>query len=99
MKTYEEFLDSLKNETPPKELSTQLLALWYDANGNWDKAHSYVDGPTDPSSHWIHAYLHRKEGDLSNADYWYKKADKSRPGISLDEEWTLITKKMIAVSI
>ncbi|TVP51434.1 MAG: hypothetical protein EA341_05295 [Mongoliibacter sp.] len=98
MKTYEEFLDTIKQSTPPKELSTHLLALWYDANNDWDKAHKYVDGPTDPTSHWIHAYLHRKEGDMANADYWYKRADKVRPDISLDEEWALIAKKLISLT-
>lgn len=96
MKTYEEFLDSLNQSSPPKEMSTQLMALWYDAKNDWNKAHEYVDGPTDPTSHWIHAYLHRKEGDLNNADFWYKKADRSRPDLSLEEEWTLIAKKLIS---
>ena len=64
-----------------------LTSLWYDAKGDWEKAHAQVDNLKDIGSAWVHAYLHRKEGDLWNADYWYAKANKTRPNISLEEEW------------
>ena len=68
-------------------MSPQLKSLWYDGKGNWQQAHAQVDQLNDQASAWVHAYLHRKEGDTWNADYWYRKAGKTRPNISLDEEW------------
>ncbi|MFC3563173.1 hypothetical protein [Pedobacter jamesrossensis] len=87
MKSLETFKASLKNDSPANNLSIQLKALWYDGKGNWSEAHHLVDQLADTSSAWIHAYLHRKEGDIWNADYWYKKAKKVRPDFSLTEEW------------
>jgi hypothetical protein len=87
MKNLQEFKDSLKNESPDTGLSVQLKALWYDGKGDWNKAHHEVDHLDDRSSAHIHAYLHRKEGDLGNADYWYRSAQQIRPNFSLDEEW------------
>jgi hypothetical protein len=82
-----EFKNSLKTDGPDDQLSAPLIALWYDAKGDWHTAHSQVDHLSDPVSARIHAYLHRKEGDIWNADYWYRKAGESRPQISLAEEW------------
>src|SRR5438309_5281948 len=87
MKTLTEFKESLKLEQPVSGLSMQLKSLWYDGIGDWHRAHDQVDHLTDPGSAWVHAYLHRKEGDIWNADYWYNKAQKTRPGLSLEEEW------------
>jgi len=87
MKTLTEFKGSLKLETPARGLSAQLKSLWYDGKGDWHQAHAQVDHLTDPASAWVHAYLHRKEGDIWNADYWYGKAGKIRPNLSLEEEW------------
>ncbi len=81
------FKDSLKKPSPNKDLSVILKSLWYDGKGDWDAAHAQVDHLSDNNSAWVHAYLHRKEGDMWNADYWYAKAKKNRPSISLDEEW------------
>ena len=64
-----------------------LKSRWYDAKGDWDQAHAQVDQLNDRDSAWVHAYLHRKEGDIWNADYWYARAKKSRPHVTLDEEW------------
>lgn len=80
------FTKSLNGTTVPEE-SVYLKALWYDAKGNWKTAHSLVDELEDKDACWVHAYLHRKEGDISNAGYWYARAGKKRPAISLDEEW------------
>ena len=87
MKTLTEFKESLKLEHPASGLSDQLKSLWYDGKGDWYQAHAQVDHLTDPALAWVHAYLHRKEGDIWNADYWYSKAGKTRPNLSLDEEW------------
>ncbi|RZA03563.1 MAG: hypothetical protein EOP47_02435 [Sphingobacteriaceae bacterium] len=81
------FKESLNAEQSGPGLSAQLKSLWYDGKGNWDKAHAEVDHLNDTASAWVHAYLHRKEGDTWNADYWYRRAGKTRPNISLDEEW------------
>ena len=80
------FKDSLKESDPP-ETSVYLKALWYDGTGNWKAAHDLIDSMEDKKACWIHAYLHRKEGDIWNADYWYNKAGKKRPVASLNEEW------------
>ncbi|SER61426.1 hypothetical protein SAMN04488023_11256 [Pedobacter rhizosphaerae] len=74
-------------DAPGDQLSAPLIALWYDAKGDWNAAHSRVDHLSDRVSARIHAYLHRKEGDIWNADYWYRRAGESRPQISLEEEW------------
>ena len=85
--TFIEFKDSLKSDQPPLDLPIALTALWYDGKGNWDQAHHEVDHLDDLNSALIHAYLHRKEGDIWNADYWYKRAKETRPQIPLEEEW------------
>jgi hypothetical protein len=87
MKTLSEFKASLKLAQPDSPFSAQLTSLWYDGKGDWDKAHAQVDHLEDKASAWVHAYLHRKEGDIGNADYWYRKAGKTRPDVSLAEEW------------
>lgn len=87
MKDINEFKNSIKNENPPVGLALHVEALWYDGKGDWVKAHSLIDDLDDKQSSHVHAYLHRKEGDIWNADYWYKKAGKVRPAVSLDEEW------------
>jgi hypothetical protein len=89
---FEIFQQSLKDASPPKNLSVYQLAMWYDGQGNWAKAHSLVDSLEDATACWVHAYLHRKEGDQWNADYWYRKAGKKRPDISLQQEWESIVK-------
>ncbi|EDM37744.1 hypothetical protein PBAL39_15004 [Pedobacter sp. BAL39] len=87
MKDTSVFKKSLQNENPDQGLSVQLKALWYDGKGDWQKAHDEVDHLDDRSSAHVHAYLHRKEGDIWNADYWYSKAQQTRPQISLEQEW------------
>lgn len=77
-----------KNTTDLSSFSPLLQALWHDAHGNWEKAHDITQDIETPDGAWVHAYLHRKEGDQWNADYWYRRAGKSRPSETLDEEWT-----------
>ncbi len=83
----EMFKESLSGATPQMDWSPYIKALWFDAKENWSKAHELIQDLTDKNAAWIHAYLHRKEGDIGNADYWYWKAGKKRPDISLNEEW------------
>jgi hypothetical protein len=87
MKTLTEFKASLNSEHPDDGLSVQLKSLFYDGKGDWQQAHKQVDQLNDKASAWVHAYLHRKEGDIWNADYWYSKARQTRPNVSLEEEW------------
>ncbi len=82
-----DFNRSLSQTLPPSEYSVLLKSLWYDAKGDWKKAHDLVDQLPGKDAAWIHAYLHRKEGDLWNADYWYGRAGKLRPKQDLREEW------------
>ena len=85
--TLDQFKSSLDNNTPPAELNDYLTSLWHDANGDWNASHNIAqDIPTREGS-WIHAYLHRKEGDRWNAGYWYRRAGRPMPEYSLDQEW------------
>jgi uncharacterized protein (DUF1684 family) len=87
MKTLSAFKESLNSDQPDASLSPQLTSLWYDGKGDWHRAHAGVDHLNDQASARVHAYLHRKEGDIWNADYWYGRAKQKRPTLSLDEEW------------
>ena len=92
---FEQFQESLANASPPLTVSDHLKALWYDAKGDWQQSHSIIQDIEDVSAAWIHAYLHRKEGDIWNADYWYNKAGKKRPSVSLEQEWENIVNDLI----
>ena len=94
--TFHEFKETLSNSNPPENISENLLALWKDANGNWEEAHTIVQKTSRLEGDWIHAYLHRKEGDLSNASYWYSRTGKSFPEISLNQEWEELVRYLIA---
>jgi hypothetical protein len=93
--TLQEFRDSLTRDEPPRQLSAALNALWWDAKGNWQQAHEIVGQDEGPAATWVHAYLHRKEGDASNARYWYKRADKSPAEADLDQEWGAIVESLL----
>lgn len=80
----------------PPPLEAPLRALWLDARGDWDAAHKCVDVREDKDSMWVHAYLHRKEGDLWNARYWYARAGRPPRDTPLDEEWTEIATALLA---
>ena len=84
--TFEEFNKTLR-ETVPGFSSPYLDALWQDAKGNWKAAHDIIESLQDKNAAWIHAYLHRKEGDIGNAGYWYNRAGKKRPVVTLEKEW------------
>lgn len=95
--SFEEFIRSIDREDAPSPgLSETLVSLWWDRKGDWDRAHSIAqDIPTTQGSA-VHAYLHREEGVLWNADYWYRRAGRQRPTISLAEEWEALVREMLA---
>jgi len=84
---YEDFIGSLEQTDPPESYTPCLKALWYDKNEDWNKAHQIAQGISTKDGYRIHAYLHRKEGDRSNAAYWYSRAGKTVPQLSLGQEW------------
>lgn len=90
------FRESIEKPEPPGGLSLALQALWWDAKGDWEKAHQRAQEREDEAGMWVHAYLHRKEGDLSNADYWYRRCGKSSPQASLDQEWESLAQAFLA---
>lgn len=85
-----DFRQSLTNAEPPAALAPELRALWHDARGDWHAAHEAVQDVATPAAAWVHAYLHRKEGDRANARYWYQRATQPVYSGSLDDEWTHI---------
>lgn len=93
---FENFTSSLLQEEPPVHIPAYLLSLWYDARGDWHKAHEIIQDIHDNKGSHIHAYLHRKEGDNSNARYWYSRAGKDFPNnSSLQEEWEELVKMLL----
>jgi hypothetical protein len=85
-----EFRASLSGAAPAPDLNAPLAALWWAAKGDWDAAHKIVQDESDANSAWVHAYLHRVEGDLSNAGYWYRQAGQPIAKDALDAEWERI---------
>src|SRR5262245_57448885 len=83
----EAFRKSIAKPAPPDGLSLALQALWWDAKGDWDKAHDRAQEREDQAGNHVHAYLHRKEGDQSNAAYWYRRSGAAPSTLSLAEEW------------
>ena len=92
----EDFQKSLSAERPPRGLSAPLRALWHDARGDWKRAHEIVQEEPGKTSSRVHAYLHRKEGDLSNADYWYARCGAERPHGRLETEWETLVRSFLA---
>lgn len=89
------FKQTLAKPAPPEGLGLALQALWWDAKGNWDKAHECAQEQDDKDGARVHAYLHRREGDLSNADYWYRRAGMDVFAGSLAEEWNELTRSLL----
>ena len=93
--TFSEFESSLDGSEPAPSLHPALQALWWDAKGDWDRAHQCAQADEgDPSCDWVHAYLHRKEGDTSNAGYWYRRVGRPMPKTALPDEWRAIAKAL-----
>lgn len=93
--TLEEFKDTLSHKQAPDHLDTPLKAMWYAGKEDWDKAHDLAQERNDSHSAWVHAYLHRKEGDILNAQYWYTKASRSVPHDTLEQEWEFIVTNLL----
>jgi hypothetical protein len=94
----EEFRASLSQEEPPSGLPVTLVALWWDAKGDWVRAHALVDELETPEGMAVHAYLHRKEGEAGNADYWYERAGRRFHRAKLEEEWEALVEGLLDAS-
>ena len=84
------FRRSLDRDAPPEDLGRALSALWHEATGDWGEAHRLAQAQDDAESAWVHAYLHRVEGDLPNAGHWYRRAGKPPSTAPLKQEWDAI---------
>jgi len=93
--TLDEFRATLSQAAPPASIAPLLAALWHDGRGDWAKAHQITQDIESPDAAWVHAYLHRKEGDLGNAGYWYRRAGQPVSAASLAEEWTTIVTSLL----
>jgi hypothetical protein len=92
---WQSFRNSIAEPQPPAGLSPALQGLWWDAKGDWDKAHESAQERDDRPSMHVHAYLHRKEGDQSNAEYWYRRAGAKPSTLTLDEEWAELAQALL----
>lgn len=90
------FKASLTRNEPPPGLALAAQALWWDAKGDWGKAHGCAQELDDSQGAWVHAYLHRREGDLANAGYWYRRAGKKASSTALAQEWEAIARAVLA---
>ena len=95
MMTLDELKATLGSAEPPSGLPRTILALWHDARGDWEAAHRVAQDIDDRDGAWIHAYLHRKEGDLGNAGYWYRRAGRPTASGTLADEWTAIASALL----
>jgi hypothetical protein len=93
--TLDEFRATLK-ESMPGDLAPTLAALWHDARGDWDAAHEVAQDVHSADGAWVHAYLHRKEGDIGNAGFWYRQAGRAPATGSLQDEWAAIVLELLA---
>jgi hypothetical protein len=93
--TLQEFKKTLADSNPPTGLNSLLQAMWYDGKGNWEMAHNIAQEVHSKEGSWIHAYLHRKEGDDGNASYWYHKAGEKFPTVALEKEWEELIERFL----
>ena len=93
--TSAEFTQSLTASAPPANLAAPLAALWWDAKGDWAKAHAQVDDLSTPDAMAVHAYLHRKEGQTWNADYWYSRSTTAHRRPTLEAEWKALVEALL----
>jgi hypothetical protein len=89
------FKATLNEDGPPDGLSLAVQALWHASNGHWDQAHDLAQGQDDAAGAWVHAYLHRVEGDLRNAGHWYRRAAKDESTAPLAQEWDEIASALL----
>lgn len=90
-----DFKSGLTASEPPADLGGPLKALWWAAKGDWEKAHTIVMNDESSEAAWVHAYLHRVEGDLPNAQYWYRRARREPATGTLDAEWTAMSADLL----
>jgi hypothetical protein len=91
----DEFRQSLAAKAPPSGAGKVLQALWHDAKGDWNRAHEIVQSVKGKVSARVHAYLHRKEGDLDNANYWHDRAGTKMPKVPLEKEWEKLVTELL----
>ncbi|MFO1025301.1 MAG: hypothetical protein U1E70_08975 [Acetobacteraceae bacterium] len=91
------FKASTTSAEPPASAGLPLQALWWDAKGDWDKAHQCAQADPGPLGSAVHAYLHRKEPDLANARYWYNRAGRTEVTIALQAEWDMLATELLAL--
>jgi hypothetical protein len=97
--TFDELQQSIQRDAaPPATLGLALQALWHDARDDWNRAHDCAQADHGRDGSWVHAYLHRKEGDLGNAGYWYSRAGQKMPAttVTLVAEWVEMAKALLA---
>lgn len=87
---------TLSRKLPPRSLAPPVEALWWAAKGEWEKAHTIVMNDDSREAAWVHAYLHRVEGDLPNASYWYRTAGKPVCRETLEAEWSTVVAALLA---
>lgn len=92
--TFEEFKATVSHAEPPA-VASALRALWHDARGDWESAHTVAQDVDTPDGARVHAYLHRKEGDIGNARYWYGRAKRPDATDSLEAEWERIVRELL----
>lgn len=90
-----QFRQSIAGVSPPAGLGAPLAALWHEAKGDWHRAHGIAQSRKCRAAAAVHAYLHRREGDLANADYWYRRAGRERPRGALDREWESLVAELL----
>jgi len=93
--TLDEFKRSLSGSAPPSAQRDVIRALWHAGRDEWTQAHEIAQSVDDADGSWVHAHLHRQEGDLANASYWYSRAGKSGKHLSLEEEWEEIVTELL----
>ena len=91
-----EFRASVAQAAPPDGISLALQTLWWDAKGDWNRAHTCAQQDEGKTGSAVHAYLHRKEGDMRNAGGWYSRAGREPATVSLDEEWQSLAEEMLS---
>jgi hypothetical protein len=95
--SFEDLSESIARDAAPPEMTPALQGLWFAARGDWNAAHECAQADNSREGSWVHAYLHREEGDLGNASYWYTRARQSMPGteVTLKDEWAQIAKALL----
>jgi hypothetical protein len=92
-----QFRETVTQDAPPEGISFALQTLWWDAKGDWNRAHQCAQQDEAKTGSAVHAYLHRKEGDMRNAGGWYSRAGREPPTVSLEEEWQSLAEEMLGL--